>query len=506
MYHEAPATSGGSDELEQSTERITMKWAKMWRSIILSSLGKTLFPYSQYIRVLRFGNLYELLTDGKFLHTARINYSFFAGDLANYRVERSVEGSKKKKIYSIIDSEGTLNRFAEDIIQQTPMLEELAGPTVSFDTKMLAKSIPRLSNLQSLEIFYGEALAGMGRLFNEHCPLFNGLEIYGWSHPQADQDCANLLYQLRPRSLKSFKMHSMGDCGAETFLALNGHRESLETLKLEGIPADAMPSLSMLKGCTNVKLLVLAENPPPSQDLEKRHNDTFLEVIAWLRECKGLRSLGMKNFLSGSALLTPIVLENDIRLTHLSLDGYVMTESKDFHQALAHQPSLQSLELCGEGVDPGDAENDILVETLSKLQYLRHLHLKDVSDGFMNPHIARLAQDLPQLEALLISGYGVDDGIWEAMASLHSLRQLELNAISRFTANGILDFIANLGEGNHKIQLSVNMQDNDTEISDQEYAIIQETIYANLEGRFSLTFWKGNYEFNRGRCTRRMIC
>ena len=506
MYHEAPVTSGGTDEFEQSTEGITMKWASMWRSIILSSLGKTLLPYSQYIRVLRVGNLHDLLSDSKFLQTARISGSFFAGDLADYRIDRSIQGSKKKKIYLVIDAEATLNRFAEDIMQQTPMLEELACPTVSFDSKMLAKSIPGLPHLQSLNIFYGEILAGMGSVFNRHCPLFNSLEIYGWTHPQADQDFANLLFQLRPQSLRSLKMHSMGDCGAETFLALNSHRESLETLELEGVHAEAMPALSMLKGCTNVKSLILAENAPPIQDLEKRHKDTFHEVVAWLRECKGLRNLGMKNFLSSSAIVTPILLENDIKLINLSLDGYVMAESTDFHHALAHQPSLQGLWLTGEGFDPGDAENDVLVEALSKLQHLRHLHLKEVSDGFMNPHIVRLAKDLPQLEDFGISGYGVDDGIWEDMASLHSLRNLELNAISRFTANGILDFIVNLDEGNRGLSLSINMQENESEISDQEYAMIQETIYAKLEGRFGLTFWKGNYNSDLDRSHGRMIC
>ena len=42
------------------------KWAGLWRTIILSSLGKTLYPYSQYIRTLNFVKLEELLTNSKF--------------------------------------------------------------------------------------------------------------------------------------------------------------------------------------------------------------------------------------------------------------------------------------------------------------------------------------------------------------------------------------------------------------------------------------------------------
>ena len=504
MQHEAPVTGAGNDDLEQSKERITMKWAIMWRSIILSSLGKTLFPYSQYIRTLKLQDLHELLSEGKFLQTAQIGKAFFNTDLAKYRVDRSINGSHRRKNYLMIDAEATVNKFAEVITQHTPMLEELSGPQHPFDAETLARSIPRLTNLQLLNIFYGESLQGIGSLLNKHCPLFNTLQIYGWRDAQADQLCAALLSEMRPQGLRSFIVQGMGACGAETFLALNSHRESLKELEFSELNAEAMPALSMLRGCSNLHSLLLAENAPPTQDLEKRHNDIFLEVVAWLRECKSLKGLTIRNFLSGPALLTPILLENDIRLINLELGNYVMSESKDFHQALAHQPSIQDLRLSGEGVEPGDADNDILVEALSKLENLEHLHLKEVSDGFLNHHVMRLARDLSKLKYFGTSGYGVNDEIWKDMASLDSLQTLELNALSRFTANGIIDFVLSLGQGNRELTLSINMQENDSEISDEEQAMIRETIYEKLGGRFGLTLWKGNY-FHPNRCYRRMV-
>lgn len=80
MHDLAPVTNGGSDEdiahdklrrtknrMKMSQEeRIFMKWAGLWRTIILSSLSKTLYPYSQYIRTLNLRDLEELLTDSKF--------------------------------------------------------------------------------------------------------------------------------------------------------------------------------------------------------------------------------------------------------------------------------------------------------------------------------------------------------------------------------------------------------------------------------------------------------
>lgn len=47
-------------------EERTQKWAALWRAIILSSLGQTLYPYSQYLRALNLRDLEELLTSRVF--------------------------------------------------------------------------------------------------------------------------------------------------------------------------------------------------------------------------------------------------------------------------------------------------------------------------------------------------------------------------------------------------------------------------------------------------------
>lgn len=67
MHDIAPVTSGGSDEVETSKkEQLTMQWAGLWRTIVLSSLDKTLFPYSRYVRRLNLQDLEELLQDRSF--------------------------------------------------------------------------------------------------------------------------------------------------------------------------------------------------------------------------------------------------------------------------------------------------------------------------------------------------------------------------------------------------------------------------------------------------------
>ena len=254
-----------------------------------------------------------------------------------------------------------------------------------------------------------------------------------------------------------------------------------------------MSALSMLKGCTKLTSLFLAENGVATQDLEKRHHDIFLEIIAWLCECKGLKSISMDKMFNAPGLLTPVLLENNIKLTRLELEGYQMWDSRDFHQALSHQTSLQSLWLKGESNEVGQngPDVDILVESLSKLENLTDLRLRDISDAFLDKHLCQLAKSLPRLETWWTSGWGITDAIWTDMASLRVLRRLELSAVTRFTANGIVDFISSLGPGNHGFVLSIMMGDPDYDLTEWEQHLIRESIAEELNGRFDFTLIRG---------------
>ena len=80
------------------------------------------------------------------------------------------------------------------IARQTPMLEELSGPSkfirvvctchILIDSLVLngvlSQCIPNLQNLQRLNVYRGEALEGVGSLIQTHCPLFKALQFYGW--------------------------------------------------------------------------------------------------------------------------------------------------------------------------------------------------------------------------------------------------------------------------------------------------------------------------------------
>lgn len=76
MQDVAPVTGGGSDEdrvpntsysaSQKRQEQIIKKWAGLWRTLILASQGKTVFPYSKYIRTLDLQDLEELFRDPMF--------------------------------------------------------------------------------------------------------------------------------------------------------------------------------------------------------------------------------------------------------------------------------------------------------------------------------------------------------------------------------------------------------------------------------------------------------
>lgn len=50
---------------DETHTQMTMGRTLRWRTVLLSSLGKTLYPYSKYIRALNLQDLQELLAESK---------------------------------------------------------------------------------------------------------------------------------------------------------------------------------------------------------------------------------------------------------------------------------------------------------------------------------------------------------------------------------------------------------------------------------------------------------
>ncbi|XP_014556128.1 hypothetical protein COCVIDRAFT_100552 [Bipolaris victoriae FI3] len=480
-HHLAPVRGGGEDlyGLPAATNLLTIqKWSILWRSIVASSLGATLFPYCRYIRSLDFRDLGYLLEDDQF--RAKISKQFFAGPLKQFEKTETLTNIKGRK-FTRIKTADVIDAIGEVVTQHTPTLEVISG---ELQPGALVRWTPRLPRLQSLELWDGKPLEDelVHASIYEHCPHFNSLMIYTWRSTNNDQKFAKFLSSMRPNTLQTLQTISDVEAGAETFLALSNHGKSLEDLRL-CVTKDSIPHLALLKGCTALKTLRI-EDMHGTVDLEATENDVFLETISWLQKCSNLQRLSFSKLQSGAAIITPVLLEEKIQLSSLEIDSYTLKDHKSFHQALVHQQSsLRVLFLSGDTEGMFRDDLDILVESLRQLRQLRDLHLI-LPEVLRDDHLKTIVADLVLLEDLYVSGLELNDDVLPYLASLPNLRTVTISGISKFTMDGLLDFIDRLGPGNQGIRLSVDMADTDTLLPDEQLALVKDNLMEKASGTF----------------------
>ncbi|MCJ1263484.1 hypothetical protein MMC22_003354 [Lobaria immixta] len=481
-------------------EQYIKEWASLWRTIILSSLGKTLYPYSQYIRTLNLRNLEQLLLHSKF--EANIRKDFFQGDLAQFNV------GMRFCAWDLLSAVAIINSIGEVITKQTPLLEELTGKVREIT---LSRWISRFQRLTHLELWDSAAIEGNGNLIRLHCPSLKRLVFWDWyssnllrflprlitplsprKQRNSDRNLAECLNELRPQSLESFTTVGKSRFGPHCLRALSCHGESLLEVKLKMLRPKTIPKVWLLNCCTNLVSLSLGVRGMVITDLEETHSDAFLRTIAWLKECKNLRTLAFTRFPSATALMATVFLENSIQLTSLIYVGPELLYDEKFVRSLANQTSLELLSLEEEGLTSewNPKTLDILVESLSKLVNLMELDVIAVFDSLTDLHIARLTSSLSKLEVLSIDGDDISDDIWDAVASLRSLQILQFSANTYFTASGILDFIERLVPGNKGLVLDV--MSSKSELSRKEQGLIQEKIAKKVGGVFEFVRSRGN--------------
>ncbi len=294
---------------------------------------------------------------------------------------------------------------------------------------------------------------------------------------------------MRPNSLQTLQTIHDIQAGPETFLALNHHRQSLEDLRI-CVSNEALPHLSLLQGCTSLKILRI-EDTLGSIDLDATQHDVFLEMIAWLRKCVDLQRLSFSNLQSGAAIITPVLLEHNIKLTHLEIDTYSLKEHKTFHQALVHQQSsLKYLSLKGETDGMFRDDLDILVDSLKQLHQLKDLKL-DLPEVLRDEHVITIIQNLVLLEDLYVSGLELNDVVLGSLACLPNLRNVTLSGITKFTLDGLLDFVSQLGPGNQGIRVAIDMADPDTLLPEENVTIVRDCLTEKIGGAFEYMALRG---------------
>jgi len=471
-------------------ELVYQKWSILWRSIILSAMGKTLFPYCQFIRFLDMRDFNHLLDDDRF--KGRIRERFFSGDLKRFHLEvvQKLPPNVKANDWRRrprLDYPAITHAVGDILTEKAPIVDTISGPIAPTS---LRRWIPRLPRLRSLELYDGSGLDGeIAELLRIYCPKFNSCSIFR-SDVYKDDSLSAFFSGLKEQSLESFVTFSMNGFGPQCCLGISRHSNALTELKLFMSPA-VIPHIGLLKGLTALETLTLTDDRK-IVDLEAEQNDVFLDLIEWLKSCKKLRNLRLGLYNCGAAVATPIVLQNDIRLRYLEVSDYAGKDHNSFHLSLAHQRQLEHLILESDPIDSFD-EIQTLISSLCELRQLRVLRLIGVSNLFPEEAVKLLSDNLQMLEEFYIAGLSLDDTALESVSQLRNLKVMTFFGITKFTFHGLLDFAELLGDRNHQILLlAVDNADPDTGLSDEEQAFLRAAFAERCGGKLEYTLQRGN--------------
>ena len=490
MHDLSPVTSRGAEQADaEDSEATFQKWASLWRSLILSSVGATYQPYCRFIRALNLQDLRALLDqldDDR--AKGRRQVSFFEGPASQFLVETSASTTitRQQRRSRRFDITEIAEKVGDRVTMHSTMLEELSGEIRS---PALLRWIPRLQHLQSLWFWDGSAIKGVGSSLTTHCPHFRSLTLYHWLSQDADIDLADFLKDLRPNTLESLKIFSSSWVGEKVVDALNRHCRSIQSLDVGQVQTlNLLTALPELDACPKLTSL----------HIDNRTGELSAEVVGklsnWLLQCSALQDVTMRSTENAALVLAPYLSAAGTRLTRLEAAHYgtVSSAIDTFHSALKHQAdTLRVLLLTSDG-DLCDAPT--LARALASLPRLTELRVAGASDFFGTEDVLAICAAAPHLEELAVSGWSVDDRVWGALAQLRGLRRLDFNAWCRPTFDVLHRCIDGLTvPGNHGLVLSVSMADPHYPLSDDEQGALAALIDTRVGGRFEYALGRGTW-------------
>jgi hypothetical protein len=474
------------------------RWSILWRTIIMSALGGTIYPYCKHLRMLDLRDLGYLLEEDKF-RQGKIVKNFFSGPLERFNLTMEApvrQGSRNRP--KRLDIRRIVVAVGDVMTEQSPLLEALTEPTLDgLLSSALLSWAPRLSHLRRLDLWDGSALADVTvcTLLHSHCPNLDALRIYSATSQDADRHIASFLNGRAPNTLTYFECLSNCHIGVETAIALNSHGKSLTVLKLY-LTEDKIKALGCLQGCTSVNTLAIDYYSGQPDNLKETQNELYLEIVEWLRACVHLRDISLSNIVSAPDLVLPLLLTKEIQLHKLQINSkegmsYLVKDHRDFHQSLGQELSLQELSLRADPEGLGRDDLETLVTSICSLSNLRHLTLTRISDFFTDNHIEAVARNLESLEHIYIGGYGITDVVWDSVARLKSLRSLTFSGPTEFTMAGLLRFVGQLGDGNQGLMLAIDNAANESALTSEEQDVVREALAAKVEGSLAYQLMRG---------------
>ena len=166
IHDESPAAV--ADEFDSSFEASVC----LWRSIIASSLGATLYPYCCWSKTLMFDSLHFCLECLAGDDNSRLRARLFSPPLEKFQIRRGgtldLDAIVAKMTGSVMDC---IRRFADEEDRHAG-LEALHCSDLS--AAMLPSWVSKLFHLTSLSVPDGSVLtAEVARAIRAHCPAFS---------------------------------------------------------------------------------------------------------------------------------------------------------------------------------------------------------------------------------------------------------------------------------------------------------------------------------------------
>ncbi|KAK7988824.1 hypothetical protein PG990_005677 [Apiospora arundinis] len=496
IYEYSPVFTG-----QHSNRR---SWAVLWRSLIRSSLGQTAYPYCAFVRALSLSNYGQLLEDINYnrdedalrwLFDAEVGMDKFLVLRNDQQTEKLIGNIDFQK--TILKCGDAITKYIKDVADEVEKAVALAHVESNYiPVDLLPIWIARLGTLASLRIQDGSALGvEAASAIHECCPNFSELTCLSFSKPTADEDMAVFLQTLRPNSLKRFEVISMNGLGEKAITALNAHAETLRYLNLGSLSAEAMKCLNMLPGCKYLESLSIENLRHDQIDLRTFSDGLLKEITSWIQSCKSLTALTFSNVRDSLLIVKDVLLTDDIKLETLSLQNFASqgkAEDSATWQALGHQTSLETLTLGGQDGTMDGLVIDDSTPLAGVICTLRKLETLNLIQSFVHQHeIRKFVKALPSLVDLKFGGENMDDTILDTLVGLSYLKDLDINATSYFTYEGLKCFALQLGahpERHRGVRVDILMQSGGLKLSDEQQVWLSEYFGTVLEGVININY------------------
>ncbi|KAI0993852.1 hypothetical protein K3495_g14332, partial [Podosphaera aphanis] len=492
-------------------EQNLMRRARLWKSIIFSSIGKNAYPYCLYIRILHLKNLDYLLRDLLLADCENFMHNFFEAETARFTFGIQLLPSKetlkgfvlgRRNVVKLIGD--IIIAYADNAVKKLKITSSLERLSWMHLGNTPINWISQLSNLKTLQLedvcsFHPD----LAKAIMECCPKFCNLKLKTYPLP-SPEEIAFFFQELKKNTLKKLHLYLYSECDDNLLLALNHHAESIIDLKISCSDFSITSELYLLWDC---KILTSLQLSTPAEVTENEPPLASPEWIAdWISSCRSLRGLSIGDLDDGVAILTHVFTKERIRLQKLALHGLKFVETEKFTKALSTQTSLEYLNLSAQklqayitflylGVHQEHEMIDNLTCSLVSLTELKHLHLCLGHEFCHMDSIIHLVSHLLKLEKFSFYSRACTDEIWPAMANLRLLNALTIEGFCKFSLKGVLGFIDTLHATNKGMKLKIfEIQSHfhgritlEHESITQQKSIISQLLYDKVRGSFEIT-------------------